>query len=74
MSAIASLYLLDRSAVPGLAQAAKAKPVMISAATHRWPRDQEIQEPNRLEEPNLVDHGAARIQLPQENHLGPVSK
>jgi hypothetical protein len=37
MSAIASFYLLDRSAVPGLAQAARAKPVTTPAATHRWP-------------------------------------
>lgn len=37
MSAIASFYLLDRSAVAGLVQAAKADPVMIPAATHRWP-------------------------------------
>jgi hypothetical protein len=37
MSAIASFYLLDRSAVPGLAQAANAEPVMIPAAAHRWP-------------------------------------
>jgi hypothetical protein len=36
MPAIASFYLLDRSAVPGLAQAAKAKPVMIPAAKRRW--------------------------------------
>jgi hypothetical protein len=28
MSAIASVYMLDGSAVPGLAQAAKAKPAM----------------------------------------------
>ncbi|MFG2059604.1 hypothetical protein ACGFI9_36885 [Micromonospora sp. NPDC048930] len=37
MSTVASFYLLDRSAVPGLARAAKAKPVMTPAATHRWP-------------------------------------
>ena len=37
MSAIASFYLLDRSALPGLVQAANAEPVMIPAATHRWP-------------------------------------
>jgi len=37
MSAIASFYLLDRSAVPGLVQAAHAEPVVIPAASHRWP-------------------------------------
>jgi hypothetical protein len=36
MSAIASFYLLDRSAVAGLVQAAKAKPITIPAPTGRW--------------------------------------
>jgi hypothetical protein len=35
MSAIASFYRLDRSAVPGLVQAAKAEPVLIRPATGR---------------------------------------
>jgi hypothetical protein len=37
MSAIASFYLLDRSAVPGLVRAANAEPVMIPDTSHRWP-------------------------------------
>src|SRR5262245_33422338 len=36
MSAIASFYVLSRSVMPGLAQAAKEKPVTIPAAKPRW--------------------------------------
>jgi hypothetical protein len=37
MSAVATFYLLDRSAIPGLVQAAKEKPFEIPAPKPRWP-------------------------------------